>query len=153
MLSTRLLHRIEDHADELARAVVRRLQANENLSGYQALSEVELYDRIREVYKHLGEWLTEKTEAPVREHFEALGRRRLREGIPLHEVVLALQLTKDRIHAFARSEGLGDSAVELYGREELELRVSHFFDRAIYFLVRGYEQALRGLAGTSSARA
>src|SRR5438128_12619820 len=118
MLSTRLLHRIEDHADELATAVVLRLQANENLAGYHSLAEIELYDRIREVYKHLGEWLTEKTEEPVREQYEALGRRRLREGIPLHEVVLALQLTKDRIHAFARSEGFSDTAVELYGREE-----------------------------------
>src|SRR5260370_25058893 len=134
MLSTRLLHRIEDHADQLANDVMRRLRANENLAGYHSLSEIELHDRICEVCKHLGEWLTEKTEEPLRERYEALGRRRFREGIPLHEVVLALQVTKDRILVFARSEGFSETALELYGREELELRGSHFFDRCIYHL-------------------
>jgi len=143
MLSTKLLHRIEDHADELAASVMQRLQANENLPGYQSLSEAELYDRVWDVFKHLSEWLTEKTEDRIRERYEELGRQRFRAGIPLHEVVLVLQITKDRILAFARSEAFSETAVELYGREELELRVSHFFYRSIYYLVRGYEQACK----------
>jgi hypothetical protein len=141
MLSTRLLHRIEDHADDLASAVTIRLRQDKNLAEYNALSETELYQRVWMVCKHLGEWLTNKTEEPIRERYEELGSQRFRQKIPLHEVVLALQLTKDRILAFMRSEGLSETALELYGREELELRVSHFFDRCIYFLVRGYEQA------------
>jgi hypothetical protein len=140
MLSTRLLHRIEDHAELLTSVILRRFQADENLVGYHHLSENELHKQIWTVCKHLGEWLTEETEAPLQERYEELGRRRFREGIPLHEIVLALQLTKDRIIAFAMSEGFSETALELYGREELELRVSHFFDRAIYYLVRGYEQ-------------
>ena len=144
MLSTRLVHRIEDHADELASAVVSRLQENENLTAYRSVSKSELYERVWTVCKHLGEWLTEKSEHAVCERYEALGRRRCSEGIPLHEVVLALQLTKERIVAFARAQGFTDTVLELYGREELELHVSHFFDRCVYYLVRGYEEALRG---------
>lgn len=141
MLSTRLLYRIEAHADELATSVMRRLQGNENLPHFQALSEAELYDRVWNLLSHLSEWLTEKTEGRIRERYEELGRQRFHAGIPLHESVLALQITKDRVIAFARSEGFSDTFLELYGREELELRVSHFFDRSIYYLVRGYEQA------------
>jgi len=143
MLSTRLLHEIEAHADQLASAILCRFDANENLAGYQALSPTVLHDRIREVCEHLGEWLTEKTEDSLRERYTALGRRRFVEGVPLDEVVLAFQITKDRILAFARSQGFSDTALELFGREELELRVSHFFDRAIYYLVRAYEEARR----------
>ena len=44
---------------------------------------------------------------------------------------------------FIRARGLVDSAVELYQVEELHLLVSHFFDRAIYHVVRGYEEAAR----------
>src|SRR5437867_10768539 len=126
MLSTRLLHRIEDHADQLASVVIGRIQQHQDLTGYHSLSETELYDRVWAVCKHLGEWLTEKTEDPLRKRYEALGRQRWREGVPLHEVVLALQVTKDRILAFVRSDGFSETALELYGREELELRVSHF---------------------------
>jgi hypothetical protein len=142
MLSTRLLHRIEDHADQLASAIVSRFQANENLASYHNLSESELHEQVSTICKHLGEWLTEETEAPLQERYEALGERRFRKSIPLHETVLALQLTKNRILAFAGSGGFSETALELYGREELELRVSHFFDRATYYLVRGYERAL-----------
>jgi dsDNA-binding SOS-regulon protein len=135
MLSTRLLYRIEAHADELATSVMRRLQGNENLAHFQSLSEAELYDRVWNLLSHLSEWLTERTEGRIRERYEELGRQRF------HESVLAMQITKDRVIAFARSEGFSDTFLELYGREELELRVSHFFDRGIYYLVRGYEQA------------
>src|SRR5258708_26722581 len=141
MFSTRLLYRIEAHADELASSIMRRLQGNENLAHFQSLSEAELYDRVWNLLSHLSEWLTEKTESRIRDRYEELGRQRFHAGIPLHESVLALQITKDRVIAFARSEGFSDTFLELYGREELELRVAHFFDPSIYYLVRGYEQA------------
>src|SRR4051812_20395403 len=124
MLSTRLLHRIEDHAEQLTSVILHRFQADEDLVSYHNLSENELHDRVWHVCKHLGEWLTEKTEAPLKENYEALGRLRFREGVPIHEIVLALQITKDRIIAFARSDGFSETMLELYGREELELRVS-----------------------------
>src|SRR5262245_49985637 len=146
MLSTRLLHRIEDHADQLASVVIRRIQGDQDLTRYHSLSETELYDRVWTVCKHLGEWLAEKTEDPLRERYEALGRRRFHEGIPAHEVVLALQVTKNAILSFARSAGFSDTMLELYGREELELRVSHFFDRCVYYVIRGYEGSLRASA-------
>ena len=146
MLSTRLLHRIEDHADELASAVTVRLRQEPSLTEYHVLSEIELYERAWAVCKHLGEWLTNKTEEAVRERYEELGWQRFRQQIPLHQVVLALQLTKDRILAFIRSDSFSETTLEIYGREELELRVSHFFDRCIYYLVRGYEQASRAKA-------
>src|SRR5439155_891799 len=43
---------------------------------------------------------------------------------------------KDHLRDFIRARGLVDSAVELYQVEELHLLVSHFFDRAIYHVVR-----------------
>jgi hypothetical protein len=143
MLSTRLVHHIEAHADTLASMVVNRFRDNEDLSGYHSLSEVSLYDRVRELCANLGEWLSEKSEDHLRERYEALGRQRFKEGVPLHQVVLALQVTKARILAYARSGGFGETALELYGREELELRIAHFFDRAVYYLVREYERSLR----------
>jgi hypothetical protein len=35
-----------------------------------------------------------------------------------------------------------DTAVELHQEEELNLLVGRFFDNAIYFTVKGYEQAI-----------
>jgi hypothetical protein len=142
VLSTLLIQRIEGHADQLAASVLRVLLTNEDLVVHHSLSENELYDWVWNIVTHLSEWLTEKTDDDIRARYEELGRQRFRAGIPLHEVVLALQIIKDRVFAFARSEYFGDTALALYGREELELSVSHFFDRCVYYVVRGYEQAL-----------
>ena len=36
-----------------------------------------------------------------------------------------------------------DSAVELYQEEELNLMIGHFFDKVLYYTVRGYETAAK----------
>jgi len=143
MVSTRLLHQIEDHADQLAARVTRVVRAEPNLKAYHSLSDHELYDRVWDLCKHLGAWLVEKPEEKIRQRYEELGRQRRFEGIPLHEVVLALVLSKDQILEFARAEGPSETSLDLYGKEELEFRISRFFDRCIYYVVRGYEESLR----------
>ena len=77
-----------------------------------------------------------------------LGKKRCREEVPLSQVVQALILVKDHLRQYVLSSGLVSSAVELYGEEELNLRVGHFFDKAIYFVVKGYEAEAR-TRGTS----
>ncbi|MGH9657980.1 MAG: hypothetical protein ACRD96_05510, partial [Bryobacteraceae bacterium] len=154
MLSTRLLHQIEDHADQLADRITERLRAEPNLAAYHALSDRELRDRIWDVCRNLGEWLVEKPEERVRLRYEELGRQRRNEAIPMHEVVLALLMTKEQIIDYARSQGLSDSVLEMYGKEELEYQISRFFDRCVYYVVRGYEEEMRLLLrGTSPLRA
>lgn len=68
--------------------------------------------------------------------------------MPLSEVVYALTLTKDHLREYIRAVGLVDSAVELYLEEELHLLIGHFFDKAVYHTVKGYESetALRKTA-------
>lgn len=139
MLSIRLIRTIEDHAEELTRGVLRDLGGNPRTPAYHHLSESELHRRIYDVYRNLGSWLGDKTEDRVEATYASLGRTRRAEGVPLSEVVYALVLTKDHLGDYIRSAGLVESAVELYQEEELTLLVGHFFDRAIYYTVRGYE--------------
>jgi hypothetical protein len=51
----------------------------------------------------------------------------------------ALHLLKSRIVDFARSQGLARNSLEIYVEEELENRVSFFFDWLLYHVVLGYE--------------
>src|SRR5262245_8993101 len=143
MLSTRLLHSIENHADELAGQITRRLREEPNLMAYHGLADSDLYDRNWDVRRHLRECLAEKPEDKIPIRYEEMGRQRRQEGIPLHEVVLALLVTKDQILRFARSEGLSETMIDLYGKEELEFQISRFFDHSVYYVVRGYEEELR----------
>ena len=141
MLSARLVRVIEDHAEQLTRSVVNDLQTNPRTSAYHRLSREELHHRAYDVYRHLGRSLGQKTEEEIEATYSALGKRRHTEGIPLSQVVYALILEKCHLRDYIRSAGLVDSAVELYQEQELHRLIGHFFDRATYYAVKGYEHA------------
>lgn len=153
MLSARLVQMIEDHAEQLTRGVVHDLQTNPRTAAYHTLSREELDRRAYDVYHNLGRWLSHKTDDAIEASYSALGKKRSAEGIPLSEVVYALVLTKYHLRDYIRSVGLGTSAMELYQEQELHRLVGHFFDKAIYYTVKGYERELESRsAGTSATR-
>jgi hypothetical protein len=139
MLSTRLVQMIEDHAEELTRNVIRDVKSHSLTPHFQHVSHDELRHRTYGVYRNLGHWLSHKTDEAIATSYTELARKRFAEGVPLSEVVYALILTKDHLRDYVRSAGLPDTAVELYQEQELHRLVGHFFDRAIYYTVRGYE--------------
>jgi hypothetical protein len=151
MLSARLVRMIEDHAEELARGAVRDLQSHTRTAAYHKLSPEQLHRRVYDVYHNLGRWVGEKAEAAIEATYSELGRRRHAEGVPVSQVVYALILTKDHLRDYIRTTDVVDSAVELYQEEELNRMVGHFFDKAIYFTVKGYEAAASGARPQATA--
>ena len=141
MLSERLVQIVQDHAEELTRDVLKDLAKNPRTSAYHKLRRTELHDRVYDVYHNLGQWIAETSEGLVSKTYTALGKTRHAEGIPLQEVVLALILTRRHLTSYIRSSVPVDTAVELHQADELNMLVGRFFDNAIYFTVKGYEQA------------
>ena len=146
MLATRLVHAVEDHAEELTRGVLDDLGSNPRTPSYHALSHDELHRRVYDIYHHLGRWLDRTTEEVLEARYGSLGRRRYDEGIPLEELVYALVLTKRHLRDYVLRSGFVQSVVDLYQEEDFNLRLDQFFDEAIYHAVRGYQQAAAGRA-------
>jgi len=140
MISARLVQMIEDHAEQITDRVVRQLRKDPRLSYIAHLPDAELRGRCHEIVKNLGHWLAASGEDEIARHYEELGRIRYREKVPLHEVVHALHLLKERILDYIRDQGLVQTSVELYAEEELEHQVGRFFDLAVYHVVLGYER-------------
>ena len=153
MLSARLVRMIEDHADQLTHGLIHDLQTNPRTPSYHHLSREDLHRRIYDVYKNLGRWLGRNTDEELQAAYEGLGEKRATEGIPLHEVVYALILTKYCLRDFIRSAGLVDSAVELYQEQELHRMVGHFFDVATFYTVKGFERELVAKQASSASTA
>lgn len=141
MLSDRLIREIEQHAEELTRALVEDLLTNRRTPSYHRLSREALHRRTYDVYKNLGLWLNSREDEDIEAAYSDLGREREIEEVPLNEVVYALILTKYHLRDYIRAAGLIDSAVDLYQALELHRRLGQFFDKAIYFTVRAYELA------------
>jgi len=146
MVSRSLIQMIEDHCDSITARIVRELREDPLLPQMGTLPESELRDRTREVVKNLGHWLVPGQESEIARRYELLGRGRHEESIPLQEVVRALHTLKDNILDHVREQGLGRTAVQLYAEEQLEQRVSRFFDSAVYHVVCGYQGAMHRAA-------
>jgi hypothetical protein len=101
----------------------------------------ELQQRVHEIYQHLGEWLTRKTERDVELRYTTIGERRAAQGVSLSHLMFAIIATKEHLWGYVAKEVLGDPRpVELVQEVELAELVEQFFDRAIYFAAVGYER-------------
>jgi hypothetical protein len=142
MLSSKLLRLVSDHWEEIAARVLGRVRMDSKLLEFGKLPEGELRERARDILLNLGHWMVSREE-DVAVRYEHLGRHRFEEGIPLHEVVYALQLIRESMVEYVRDQGMGVTPLELYAEEELEHGADQVFDQIVYYFVRGYERAMR----------
>ena len=160
MLAARLIRLIEDHADSLTREALEDILTNPRTASFRTVPRNELAPRVHALYQNLGNWIGDPGEDKVRQEYEAWGRTRFRQGISLSEIVYTLILAKHHLRQYIRDHGLveysGDRVVrgellpvQMHGIQELNTMVGEFFDRALYYLARGYESeaaAARGAA-------
>jgi transcriptional regulator with XRE-family HTH domain len=144
MLGMRLVRLIEIHSETLARDLTERIRSSQRTSDFRKIPAHEMEQAIAEVYRHLGEWLLQKTEGDIARRFKAIAARRVAQGIRLPQFVSALMLSRDHVWRFLQREAFADSIVELHGELELYQHLSQFFDRALYYAVVGYEEAQAG---------
>src|SRR3954471_19267731 len=138
MLGTRYSHLIEKHSEQLAEGLVKKLQTSERTEAYRDIPKDELKRNLQEVYEHLGEWLSNKTELELQQRYSKVGARRAGQGVPLAQVVWALIVSKEHLWMFLEREAYADTAIQLAGELTFILTLEQFFDRAIYFTTAAY---------------
>ena len=141
MLGTKLVRLIESRSEFLSRGLIQVICNSERTSDFRKIPEDELQLAAAEVYRHLGEWLLQKTEHEVARRFQAIGARRACEGIRVEQMVWALILSRDHLWLFLRREAFADTIVELHSELEMHQLLCHFFDRAIYYAILGHAEA------------
>ncbi len=143
MRAGKLVTLIEDHADELATRMVRKVREDPRMAAYQRFDDEDLGERARMVYANLGKWLGDTSEGLVEEEYFRLGKLRCGEGIPLSQMVMALLVTRRNLWHLVELQGW-DTVFDLRQQLDLELLVVRFFDRAIFHAVSGYESEAWG---------
>jgi hypothetical protein len=144
MFAVRLVQLIESHADVLSEGLERKLRsATRSQELVQKVPSDELRRRSHEIYRHLGEWLTTKTESDIEERYVGLGMRRARQGVSFSTFLWAVTSTKEHLWEFLEREGLLEEPLELIGELDLLHSLEIFFDRVLYFTSIGYEREQR----------
>lgn len=136
----RLIRLIETSAEEMTNMWLRDVQRSAKTVTYRTLDEKDLYERGFRVLSRLGKWITEEADREEsRTYWIQLGRDRRNEGFALSEIIMALALLRRNLWQKIESEGLMDTAYDFFQAMQLHNRVTHFFDRAVYYTACGYE--------------
>lgn len=141
MIGNRLFSIVEAHSGELAKNLARKLRTSERTPGYRDIDEDDLIQLALQVYENLSDWLLTKTTSDIELRYGQLGSRRAQQGVPLSQLVWALMMSKEELWSLLQRERMADRILELYGEREFARMLDNFFDQAIYFGVRGYEEA------------
>jgi hypothetical protein len=142
MLAYRLVRLIETHSDALASGLLKKVQSSELTRSYRNVPPEELKQRVYEIYRHLGDWLLGKSAFDIGQRYEEIGARRVRQGVPINELIWAIILTKENLWEFLKKENIMERPVEVFGELEMMQLLDQFFDRAIYYASVGSERAL-----------
>jgi hypothetical protein len=144
MFYFQLLELIKDNANELSRRLCKDLLNLEETKSYRKFPYEVIYERVFDVFSKLSSWLglDNHTTSEVQKVYTELGRKRYREGLPLHEVILAFMLIKRHLWVFIQEKQFLESTFEFSQALDLNNKVVLFFDRVIYFVIMGYEEEL-----------
>ena len=141
-LSDKLVRLVEKNAEVISHRWMEDVRASKSTPTY-AKADLKLsLSRNHEVIRHFGDFLGGKyTDNDIRKFYRKLGRERKNEGFALSELISALSLLRKNIWEFALSQGMWNSTIDIYMAIELERRMMLFFDKAAYYISRGYESA------------
>jgi hypothetical protein len=140
---------ISDRWEEITSRVVKQVRHDPKMLELGEFPESELRARCSEILQNLDTSLV-SPEAEFGKRFERIGRIRFEEGVPLHEIVHAYQIIRNNMIQYVRDQGIGSGALEIYAEKELQSGADRMFDTMIYYLVRGYEQAMRERLGRTA---
>jgi len=154
VIAAKLVELIEIHARQLTSEVAHDLATNERTRGFGAVRLQDLEQRIFQILNHLGDWIGDARSDKVHAEFTDWGHRRFDQGIPLSELIYAVIILKQHLRRYISDNGLVDASfprverdyvlpLHLHGLQELNARVGQFFDEALYYLARGYEERAR----------
>jgi hypothetical protein len=143
MLSGRLVHLIETHWEEIISRVISEIHHNPQLATFRTAVEADMRETGRVLLRDLGRWLGAGDKEEIVQHYERLGGLRFQDGMPLHEAVRVVGLTRERVLDFVEEHLDTKTTLALYEEEELDRHVGRFFDLLTVHLVKGYEEAMR----------
>lgn len=140
-LSDILVQMIQDNATIIAERWIKDIVTNASTPNYKRFDHATLFTRINTVLSQFEEWLGgQYYNEDIREFYYNLGKRRKNEGFKISEVLSALSLTKKHLWDFALSHNMWVKTIDIYRTLELDRRVVIFFDKAAYYLCKGFEE-------------
>src|SRR4051794_22774084 len=105
MIALKLVRLIETHHEELAHSLMRKVEQSTKCAELKKfVPRQELEMRVEEVYRHLSDWLLNKTEHDIFIVYTELGKHRFEQGVPFEQFLWGIMLVKENLWDFLERE-------------------------------------------------
>ena len=138
MFSQTLPQLLQDHRESVVKGALDRLARESEIADLLD-GRCDFADWFNRIIQSLDRWPAITSDPQAERLHVSFGEGCARNGIPPHQIVRALHLLKSRTVDFVHSQGLARNSLEIYVEEEMENRLSFFFDWLLYQIVVGYE--------------
>ncbi|MBN1663638.1 MAG: NUDIX hydrolase [Deltaproteobacteria bacterium] len=141
ILTSRLVTFIINSKERIIEHWIADLATNPSTAEYRTVPKPVLYNICDKILSQVALWLGGIYDVTrIRDFFTKLGRERRREGFKVSQALSALSLVRKQIWQSALGQDSMQRNVELYMTYELQRRMTIFFDMAVFYLTRGYEE-------------
>jgi hypothetical protein len=142
LISDKLVELVEKHSDVIINRWIERLKVDPSTASYQQNFEY-LGGKARAILKQLGRWVSYDTpKDEIGKRYADDGIELFRMNVPLCEAIRAMYLLRRTLWLHVENESAFNTAIEMHQMKELNDRVILFFDRAMYYLIRGYMEEM-----------
>lgn len=142
MRAARLVQLMKSNSAALSEQLVEKIRASEKCGDLCArVPENEHKQYAVQVFHDLTEWLGHESDAIVEARYVGLGAHRFAQRVPLSQLSWALSIARDSLWNYTAQECLHEDPVEFIGGVMLLQSLNSFFDRALYFVILGYQRA------------
>jgi ADP-ribose pyrophosphatase YjhB (NUDIX family) len=139
-LSRKLIDILEKNAEVISNRWLHDVKYNKSTPHYANADQKSSLEKAELFIRQFGQWLGGNfTDNEVRHCYTNLGKERKSEGFGLSEVLSAISLTRKHVWEFALSQGMWNKNINIYMTLELERRMMLFFDKASYYVAKGFE--------------
>jgi hypothetical protein len=141
MFAGKFLSHLEDHANQLSEGLTEKIarsgRCNELLARVPANDQKQT---MREIYRHMEEWLLNENKAVDQEYYVSVGMRRAQQGVPFSELLSAVCAARQYFWEYVEQETLLDEPADFWGGVRLLRSLDSFFDTVLCFAAIGYQK-------------
>jgi hypothetical protein len=143
ILSDKLVELVEKHSDVIVKRWTKRLLDDPETGSFSKEHLKYVEEKAQSILKQLGKWVSyDTTKEEVGRLYANEGIEFFKMGIPQCEVHRAMFVLRRTLWLFVQNESILNSSFEIYQMTELSDRVILFFDRAEFYIIRGYTEAM-----------
>ena len=144
MRAPKLIEHMKRNADNLSTAVFQKIRKSERCRELcMRVRDQEQKRSTTEIYLDLTDWLAADAAPGMEQRYIAFGSRRAEQGVPFTELFWAVCIAHEHLWEYMQQECLLEEPVEFWGGVTLLRSLTQFFDRALYFVLIGYQKAAK----------